>query len=107
MSTDTLNPAPTLLVEGSQTCQLRGTGADIVRIRPSAGWRAVNLVEVWRYRELLWFLALRDVKLRYKQTALGVAWAVIQPLFTMIVFSVFFGGLGKIHAKHAASRGWP
>jgi lipopolysaccharide transport system permease protein len=70
--------------------------AEVVRIRPSSGWRALNLRELWRYRELLWFLALRDLKVRYKQTALGVAWAVIQPLFTMLVFSVFFGALAKI-----------
>jgi lipopolysaccharide transport system permease protein len=54
------------------------------------------VAEVWRYRELLFFLALRDVKLRYKQTALGVAWAVIQPLFTMAVFAIFFGKLGGL-----------
>ena len=77
MSTDTLTPAPTLPVEDCFASQ-KAAGSSIVRIRPSAGWRAVNLVEVWRYRELLGFLALRDVKLRYKQTALGVAWAVIQ-----------------------------
>lgn len=63
-------------------------------IRPASGWRPVNLAELWRYRELLWFLAQRDIKVRYKQTVLGVAWAVIQPLFTMIVFTVFFGVLG-------------
>jgi lipopolysaccharide transport system permease protein len=70
--------------------------AEVVRIRPSAGWRALNLREMWRYRELLLFLAWRDVQLRYKQTALGVAWAVIQPLFTMVVFSIFFGTLAKV-----------
>jgi lipopolysaccharide transport system permease protein len=69
---------------------------EIVRIRPSAGWRSLNLAELWSYRELLWFLALRDIKLRYKQTALGVAWAVIQPLFTVAVFSIFFGALAKV-----------
>lgn len=69
---------------------------EVVRIRPSAGWRALNLIELWRYRELVWFLALRDIKLRYKQTALGVAWAVIQPLFTVIVFSIFFGALAGV-----------
>ena len=69
---------------------------DIIRIRPSRGWRAINLREVWRYRELLWFLTLRDIKLRYKQTALGVSWAVLQPLFTMGVFTIFFGKLGKM-----------
>jgi lipopolysaccharide transport system permease protein len=70
--------------------------ADLVRIRPSSGWRALDLKELWRYRELLWFLALRDIKLRYKQTALGVAWAVLQPLLTMFVFTIFFGLLAKV-----------
>ncbi len=69
---------------------------EVTRIRPSRGWRAIDLREIWRYRELLWFLTLRDIKLRYKQTALGVAWAVLQPLFTMGVFTIFFGKLGKI-----------
>ena len=70
--------------------------APVVRIRPSSGWRALDLRELWRYRELLWFLALRDLQVRYKQAVLGTAWAVIQPLFTMIVFSIFFGKLGGI-----------
>jgi lipopolysaccharide transport system permease protein len=69
---------------------------EITYIRPSRGWRAVDLRELWQYRELLAFLTLRDIKLRYKQTALGVAWAVIQPLFTMVVFTLFFGKLGKL-----------
>jgi lipopolysaccharide transport system permease protein len=68
----------------------------VTRIRPSSGWRAIDLRELWHYRELLFFLALRDIKLRYKQTALGIAWAVIQPLFTMLVFAIFFGQLGRI-----------
>jgi lipopolysaccharide transport system permease protein len=68
----------------------------VTRIRPSRGWRAIDLREIWQYRELLWFLTLRDIKLRYKQTALGVAWAVLQPLFTMAVFTIFFGKLGKL-----------
>jgi lipopolysaccharide transport system permease protein len=69
---------------------------EITYIRPSRGWRAVNLRELWQYRELLGFLTMRDIQLRYKQTALGVAWAVIQPLFTMVVFTIFFGKLGKL-----------
>jgi len=69
---------------------------ELVRIRPSAGWRSLNLAELWRYRELLWFMAMRDIKLRYKQTALGVSWAVIQPLLTVVVFSIFFGVLAKV-----------
>jgi lipopolysaccharide transport system permease protein len=69
---------------------------ETTRIRPSSGWRALNLAELWRYRELLYFLALRDIKLRYKQTALGIAWAVMQPLLTMAIFSIFLGKLAKV-----------
>src|SRR5512145_2530784 len=65
-------------------------------ITPSRGWVALRLGKVWEYRELLYFLAWRDISVRYKQTVLGAAWAIIQPFFTMLVFSVFFGGLGKI-----------
>ncbi len=65
-------------------------------IRPSKGWIPLNLADLWRYRELIFFLTWRDISVRYKQTALGAAWAVIQPLFTMIVFTVFFGQLGKL-----------
>lgn len=64
-----------------------------LRIEPSRGWIPIGLDELWEYRELLFFLAWRDIKVRYKQTALGVAWAVLQPLFTMLVFSIFFGRL--------------
>jgi lipopolysaccharide transport system permease protein len=67
-----------------------------ITIKPSPRWVPLNLAEVWEYRSLLVFLAWRDVSVRYKQTALGVAWAVIQPLLTMIVFSVFFGRLIKV-----------
>jgi lipopolysaccharide transport system permease protein len=66
------------------------------RIEPSRGWVSLKLRELWEYRELLYFLTWRDIKVRYKQTALGVAWAIIQPLFTMIVFTLFFGRLAKI-----------
>ena len=65
-------------------------------ITPPRGWEALNLRELWEYRELLYFLAWRDVKLRYKQTALGAAWAILQPLMTMVVFSVIFGRLAKL-----------
>jgi len=67
-----------------------------IRIQPSRGWVALKLREVLEYHELLYFLTWRDIKVRYKQTALGAAWAVIQPFFTMVVFSLFFGKLGKI-----------
>src|SRR2546430_16950573 len=65
-------------------------------IEPQSGWQPVNLRELWEYRELLWFLAMRDIKVRYKQTALGASGAIIQPVFTMIVLSIFFGKLAKM-----------
>jgi lipopolysaccharide transport system permease protein len=65
-------------------------------IRPSRGWVSLKLRELWEYRELLFFLAWRDISVRYKQTILGAAWAIIQPFFTMLVFSLFFGRLGQI-----------
>jgi lipopolysaccharide transport system permease protein len=68
----------------------------VSEIAPSRGWVALKLRELWAYRELLYFLVWRDIKVRYKQTALGAAWAIIQPFFTMVVFSVFFGSLAKM-----------
>ena len=65
-------------------------------VEPSRGWAALRLDELWEYRELLYFLTWREVKVRYKQTALGAAWAIIQPLFTMLIFSLFFGRLAKV-----------
>src|SRR5258705_9854969 len=74
-------------------------GADrisVLRIEPSKGWVPLKVRELWEYRELLYFLVWRDIKVRYKQTALGAAWAIIQPFFTMVVFSLFFGRLAKV-----------
>lgn len=68
----------------------------VIRIEPSKGWTSLKLKELWDYRELLYFLIWRDIKVRYKQTVLGAAWAIIQPFFTMVVFSLFFGRLAKI-----------
>ena len=68
----------------------------IWRIEPSRGWVSLKLNELWEYRELLYFLTWRDIKVRYKQTVLGAAWAIIQPLFTMIVFLLFFHRVAKI-----------
>jgi lipopolysaccharide transport system permease protein len=67
-----------------------------IRIQATQGWVSLKLRELWEYRELLYFLTWRDIKVRYKQTVLGVAWAIIQPVFTMLVFSLFFGRLAKI-----------
>jgi lipopolysaccharide transport system permease protein len=67
-----------------------------VLIRPSRGWVALKLRDLWLYRELLYFLTWRDIKVRYKQTILGAAWVVLQPFFTMVVFSIFFGRLASV-----------
>lgn len=67
-----------------------------IRIEPSKGWSPLKLREIWAYRELLYFLMWRDVKIRYKQTVFGAAWAIIQPFLTMVVFSLFFGKLAQI-----------
>src|SRR5580698_61685 len=87
------------LREGAPAPADPGRRIPSLRIQASSGWRAVDPAEFWRYRELLWFLAGRDVKLRYNQTVLGVAWAVIQPLATMLIFSLFFGKLAKVPSE--------
>ena len=65
-------------------------------IAPSRGWSALKLPELWHYRELLFFLVWRDIKVRYKQTLLGAAWAILQPVMTALVFSLFFGRLARV-----------
>jgi len=70
-----------------------------ITIKASRGWMSLGLPEIWEYRELLYFLVWRDVKVRYKQTALGAAWAVLQPLMTMIVFTIFFGRLANVGSE--------
>jgi homopolymeric O-antigen transport system permease protein len=67
-----------------------------LRIEPSRGWVSLKVRELWDYRELLYFLVWRDIKVRYKQTVLGAAWAIIQPFFTMLIFTLFFGRLAKV-----------
>lgn len=73
-----------------------GSTDPFIRIRPSKGWVSLDFEEMWRYRELLYFFVWRDIKIRYKQTILGASWAIIQPLFTMVIFSLFFGKLAQI-----------
>ena len=68
----------------------------VVLIKPSKSWVSLNLRSLWEYRELLYFLTWRDIKVRYKQTILGAAWAILQPFLTMLIFSVFFGRLVKV-----------
>jgi len=87
-----LNVSQPLPVEDSR----HAASPPVIYIKRSRGLVSLRLGELWQYRELLYFLIWRDVKVRYKQTALGVAWAVVQPFFTMVVFSLFFGRLAKV-----------
>src|SRR5215204_2967260 len=68
----------------------------LVIIQPGSRWTLLSFKDIWAYRELLFFLTWRDVKVRYKQTALGAAWAILQPLFMMIIFTIFFGRLAAV-----------
>lgn len=83
---------------GEHTAAAASSSA-VVRIVPPRGWFEVRLGEIWQYRELLYFFVWRDIKIRYKQTAIGVAWVVLQPLLTMAVFTLFFGRLAKLPSQ--------
>ncbi len=72
---------------------------DEIVIRPERSWRQIELVDLWRYRELLYFLAWRDIKVRYKQTVLGVVWVVLQPILTMLIFSLIFGRIAGLPSE--------
>jgi len=77
----------------------QGSNLPVVRIDARRGWLALDLSELWAYRELLYFFVWRDIKVRYKQTVIGAAWAILQPVLTMLVFSLFFGKLAKIPSQ--------
>lgn len=81
------------------TAPPRPVDVPVIHIRPSRGWELGKLAELWQYRELLYFLVWRDLKVRYKQTVIGVAWAVIQPLAMILVFTLFFGKLAKLPSE--------
>lgn len=85
------NTPTTVLPEGPTSRVLQRT-----RIAATTGWASLKLHDLWEFREIIYLLILRDIKVRYKQTALGALWAIIQPFMTMVVFSVFFGRLAKI-----------
>lgn len=76
-----------------------GEHLSVIEIRPLNGYVPIDLHELWKYRELLYFFIWRDIKIRYKQTVLGAAWAIIQPFFMMVVFTLFFGKLAKIPSE--------
>jgi lipopolysaccharide transport system permease protein len=76
-----------------------GSAEYVLNIDPPRGWEALDLRELWAYRELVAFLVWRDVKVRYKRAALGIAWAVLQPLMTMVIFTVVFGRLAGLPSE--------
>ena len=85
-----------LMTEPSITAQ---HDEEIIFIKPTKGWGSLNLRELWLYRELIYFLTWRDLKVRYKQTVLGAGWAILQPVLSMIVFSIFFGSLLNVPSE--------
>lgn len=93
----TVSPSPSQLA-----AQTKGTDGPappaptVTRLAPTRGWVSLGLRDLWAYRELLWFLAVRDIKVRYKQTVLGASWAVLQPVGTAVIFALVFGRLAKI-----------
>jgi lipopolysaccharide transport system permease protein len=99
-----LNPGTTSVPDVTEnTLRERYFGHEhVTRIVPTRGWRALDLRELWAYRELFIVLTMRDIKIRYKQTVLGVAWAILQPFMTMVVFTIFFG-----HLANMPSDGYP
>jgi lipopolysaccharide transport system permease protein len=87
------------MIDTSDTSKSPDFKCPVKIIRPLNGWMPIDLKELWEYRELVYTFALRDIKVRYKQTALGAAWAVIQPFMMMVVFTIFFGKLAKIPSE--------
>jgi lipopolysaccharide transport system permease protein len=81
------------LAAGTQSAEVDAASVHVTVIEPSRGWVALRLRDVWEFRELLYFLIWRDIKVRYKQTVLGASWAILQPFLTTVIFSVFFGFL--------------
>lgn len=96
MDNTNLQDLPTGNIKKADTDVLPNVTYARTRIEPSTGWVSLRLEELWSYRELLYFFVWRDIKVRYKQTVMGVSWAIIQPIFTMIIFSLFFGQLAKV-----------
>ena len=97
-----LSSAPPIACEAELDSTTASQAPPTLVIRPPKGWIHVNWSELWEYRELLYFFAWRDIKVRYKQTAVGAAWAILQPLLSMVVFTLFFGRLA-----HVPSNGLP
>jgi len=95
--TEGVAPAEPAMRDAERSADLMAA-EHITIIEPAKGWQLINFRELWRYRELLYFLTWRDVKVRYKQTLLGAAWAILQPVMMMVIFTIFFGRLAKLPA---------
>jgi len=89
-------PIGVATIPGKDSTAIAPADLPRTRIEPAKGWAWPKLRELWEYRELLFFFAWRDIKVRYKQTVMGALWAIIQPLFTMVIFSLFFGRLASV-----------
>ncbi len=94
-----VNPDPPGVGQSSAALPLHSGASATIRIKPPSGLFELRLREVWAYRELLYFFIWRDVKIRYKQTAIGVLWVVLQPVLNMLVFTLFFGHLAKLPSQ--------
>ena len=100
IATEALDEVKTMLEPAPQPGEDRSSAPlPVTVLGRKPGWQVVDLGELWRYRELVYFLAWRDVKVRYKQAALGASWAILQPLVTMIIFTLFFGRLAGIRSE--------
>jgi len=91
-----MSQTPSTALGGRSTSGSRLGPPKLTIIQPSSGWVPLHLPELWSHREILYFLVWRDIKVRYKQTIIGAAWAIVQPLMTMVVFSVFLGHLARV-----------
>lgn len=91
-----VDPTPAAPGPSATTTASQATAPPVTEIVPPTGWQLINVRELWQFRDLLYFLTWRDVKIRYKQTVLGAAWAVLQPAMMMVVFTIFFGKLARI-----------
>ena len=96
---ETLLPAPELLAGHAEEAKPTVAARPVMRLQPTRGWQALNLGELWRFRELLYFLAWRDLTVRYKQTFMGVAWAVLRPLLTTLMFALVFGQVLQLDSE--------
>ena len=86
-------------VTRTEQLQLGARATPVLHIRPASTWFEFRLAELWQFRDLMYFFVWRDVKIRYKQTVLGITWVIVQPLLSMLIFTIFFGRLAKMPSQ--------